>query len=667
MKESINLKLIGSLLLYRPKRKNKAGKDMEYPGNDIIMSGNYFSFAAIAFMILFLAFVHFNNGGFTTRTRKLLIITAYFALAGCVIEVIATSLNSNPNVSDDLIVIFYSLNMLGMFLSSMFFDRYTYAVIIPVRKNPGRSKFGVATDIITLAYIIALIVNYFTHYAFWHANEKLILKPAIYILAYVAPLFFLFVGLAAIFVKRRELKRREKIALISTHILVIFGALVQRLLDDRVLFVSFFITIGLYVIYTVLETPDYHRLLLTNRKLADAEKRANSANKAKSMFLSSMSHEIRTPMNAVLGMNELTRMTLDDDEMPVEEKLNTISTYTDNIHSSGEALLSIINDILDLSKIESGKMTIVEAPYHIKELMDEVKDIFTVLSKEKDLKFEMDIDESLPGYVSGDRIRVKQIVTNIVNNAVKYTEKGSIKVKMTGKRVDDVITYDIAVTDTGIGIKEENIDRIFESFDRIEVNATHYIEGTGLGLSIVKNLLELMDGSVDVESKYKQGSTFTVHIPQKVLSNESISDYRAAKTDVDGGRIEFEANGAKVLVVDDNKTNLKVAEGLLRRTGVSVKTADSGAEALEDIVKEKYSIIFLDHMMPNMDGEKVLNEIMTNPSDYKLNMNTPIVVMTANAMEGIKDRYIKDMGFTDYLAKPFKYSELIDILSKYLK
>ncbi|MBO7333324.1 MAG: response regulator [Lachnospiraceae bacterium] len=640
---------------------------MEYPGNNIIMSGNYFSFAAIAFMILFLAFVHFNNGGFTTRTRKLLLVTVYFALAGCVVEVIAASLNADPDVSDNLIVIFYSLNMLGMFLSSMFFDRYTYAVIIPVRKNPGRSKFGVATDLITIAYIIALIINYFTHYAFAHANGELIMKPAIYILAYVAPLFFLFIGLAAIFVKRRELTRREKIALISTHLLVIFGAVVQGLLNDRVLFVSFFITIGFYVIYTVLETPDYHRLLETNRKLADAEKRANSANKAKSMFLSSMSHEIRTPMNAVLGMNELTRMTLDDDEMSVEEKLNTISTYTDNIHSSGEALLSIINDILDLSKIESGKMTIVEAPYHIRELMNEVRDIFAVLSKEKDLKFEMDIDESLPGYISGDRIRVKQIVTNIVNNAVKYTEEGSIKVKMTGNRADDIITYDIAVTDTGIGIKEENIDRIFESFDRIEVKATRYIEGTGLGLSIVKNLLDLMDGSIDVKSKYKQGSTFTVHIPQKVLSNELISDYRAAKTDIDEGRPEFEANGAKVLVVDDNKTNLKVAEGLLKRTGVSVKTADSGAEALDDIVKEKYSIIFLDHMMPNMDGEKVLNEIRTNPSDYELNINTPIVVMTANAMEGIKDRYVKDMGFTDYLAKPFKYSELIDILSKYLK
>lgn len=417
----------------------------------------------------------------------------------------------------------------------------------------------------------------------------------------------------------------------------------------------------------ILSKEEYLQLVASNERLQDAEKRANAANKAKSDFLSSMSHEIRTPMNTVLGMNELIRMTLGDAELSIGEKISRVVGYTDGIQHSGEMLLYVINDILDISKIESGKFEIRPAPYHFQKLMEDIIPLFRMNAEGKGLLFAAEIDNELPGYIEGDEVRIRQIITNIVNNAVKYTKTGSINMTVSGRRNGKEVIYDIAVKDTGIGIKKENLVHLFDSFERVDSAETHYIEGTGLGLAIVKNLLDLMGGSVEVESEYGSGSVFTAHIPQKILSEEKISEYRPATgPKLSESRHHFYRD-KKVLVVDDNATNLAVAKSFLERMKTEVETVSTGRDALERISKYYYDIIFLDHMMPELSGVKVIKEIRKNPDKYQININTPFIVMTANAIVGAKEKYISEYGFDGYIAKPFRFAELDRMMARYME
>ncbi len=416
----------------------------------------------------------------------------------------------------------------------------------------------------------------------------------------------------------------------------------------------------------VLTKDEYMQLVASNERLQDAERRANAANKAKSDFLSSMSHEIRTPMNTVLGMNELIRMTLGDAELSIGEKISRVVGYTDGIQHSGEMLLYVINDILDISKIESGKFEIRPAPYHFQKLMEDIIPLFRINAEGKNLLFTAEIDKDLPGFIEGDEVRIRQIITNIVNNAVKYTKEGSIRMTVSGRRHGEEVIYDIAVQDTGIGIKSENLVHLFDSFERVDSAETHYIEGTGLGLAIVKNLLDLMGGSIEVDSEYGKGSVFTAHIPQKVLSEEKIAEYKPATGPVHSESRHRYYRNRKVLVVDDNMTNLTVAKSFLERMKADVDTVASGKESLKYINEYQYDIIFLDHMMPEMSGVKVLKEIRNNPDKYQNNINTPFIVMTANAIVGAREKYIGEYGFNGYIAKPFRFAELDRMMAQYM-
>ncbi|MCR4923797.1 MAG: response regulator [Lachnospiraceae bacterium] len=634
--------------------------------SETLPSGSvYFSMAAVVFMLLFLMLAFFNNTS-NSNTRTLMVKTAIMALIGCLAELMATVAGKVNGVSNLLKTLLYTLNMATMFLSAIWFNKYTYAYI-----GNGEGKHNIKfreinSALISLFYVL-LFGNLFFNYAFVYTDEGLLYGPMTIVLGYLAPLFYLLADLVAIFWKKSNLTRREFVALIATHICVITGAVLQGILEDRILLVSFFITIGLYIIYSFLEAPDYQRLLETNKKLMDAEKRANEANRAKSNFLSSMSHEIRTPMNAVIGMNELTRMVLTDEKIKADVKIEKALGYAESIKNAGESLLYVINDILDVTKIESGKMDIVPAPYHMKLLLDDICESFSYQAANKGLLFLNHIDGDLPGYVSGDKLRVRQIITNIVNNGLKYTKEGSVSLDVSGKLLGDKVIYSIAVSDTGIGIKEENLDHLFDTFGRVDDEDTHFIEGTGLGLSIVKNLLDLMDGEISVESIYGKGSVFTVHLPQQIVSNEKISDYKKDESDRKDTTIKYLIKGRRILVVDDNLTNIAVAKSFLQQTEAEIRTARSGAEALPLIENVKYDLIFMDHMMPGMSGDKVVSEIRRNPKQYSENSNTPIVAMTANATAGLKQKYIEEYGFDDYLAKPFKFAELINVVKKYIK
>lgn len=396
-----------------------------------------------------------------------------------------------------------------------------------------------------------------------------------------------------------------------------------------------------------------------NREYEKAKDEAIRANEAKSLFLSNMSHEIRTPINAVLGMNEMILRECTDKQL---------LSYAANIQSSGKTLLFLINDILDMSKIESGKMEIVKAEYAPENLLMDLWNVIVLRAQEKGLNISFSLDETLPRILFGDDVRIKQIVTNLLTNAVKYTPQGNIEMNVSyERRGEGELSLMISVKDTGMGIRKEDMGRLFENFQRLDEEKTRNIEGTGLGMNITMSLLKLMDGEMKVESEYGKGSEFRVTIPQRIVCDEPTGDFEAIR-----GRREqnlstqqqtFEAPLASVLVVDDNSMNLTVFQSLLKRTKMKITTADSGRRCLELVKKERYHIIFMDHMMPEMDGIETLHEIR-KLKDFP-NEHTPVIVLTANALSGAREGYLSE-GFADFLTKPIDGDLLEQTTKKFL-
>ena len=394
-------------------------------------------------------------------------------------------------------------------------------------------------------------------------------------------------------------------------------------------------------------------------ELKNAADSAIRAEQAKAHFLSNMSHEIRTPINAILGMNEMLLRECTDPQL---------LTYAGNIQSSGRTLLTLINDILDLSKIESGKMEIIPTEYKTADLFIDLWNVIYLRAKDKNLKFSFMLDETMPNTLLGDDVRVKQIVTNLLTNAVKYTQKGSVKLHAAyEKQEEDRIVLIISIEDTGIGIKEEDMDGLFEAFQRLDEDKNRNIEGTGLGMSITMTLLKMMGGDMDVKSVYQEGSTFTVRIPQRIVNSEPIGDFesiRNSQTLINAKQYDsFEAPEANILVVDDNPMNLTVFTSVLKHTKMNIVTAESGEKSLDLVKEQSFHIIFMDHMMPEMDGVETLHEI------HKLkgspNEKTPVIALTANAISGAREYYMKE-GFVDFFTKPIDSAKLEQMIAALL-
>ena len=382
------------------------------------------------------------------------------------------------------------------------------------------------------------------------------------------------------------------------------------------------------------------------------EAQVEQANHAKSNFLANMSHEIRTPMNAIVGM----------DEMILRESSNPkVIKYAGEIKTAGKTLLSIINDILDLSKIESGKMEIIPVDFDPRAVISEIYSLTKDKAADKGLEYFLDISPDIPRCIHGDEIRISQIMLNLINNAVKYTQKGHIKLSVAFNRVASLLEF--SVEDSGMGIKEEDRTKLFESFTRLQETANRKIEGTGLGLNITKQLLSLMQGTIHVDSVWGEGSTFSAAVPCPVVDAKPIGEDKEYinKDAKNTPKPKLYAPSCKMLVIDDNTVNLKVFSALLKDSGIKITTATSGSDGIEILEKESFDLIFLDQMMPGMSGVETLQVIQ----ERSLATNTPIICLTADAIKGARENYMR-MGFTDYFTKPIIYTDLEELLYKYI-
>ena len=379
-----------------------------------------------------------------------------------------------------------------------------------------------------------------------------------------------------------------------------------------------------------------------NRIVQKQKKEIEALNQVQKQFFSKMSHEIRTPVNAIIGLNE----------MNLREELTTeVRENSQNIEIAGRVLLHTINEILDMSKLETGGMEIISAEYHTTDMLSEIVSMIWLRAKEKGLDFSLSVDPTLPRKLYGDEVRIRQVLLNVTTNAVKYTKEGSVTLSLCGEHRDDgsfVMLYDIR--DTGIGIKEENIPYLFDAFQRIDIQQTHRIEGSGLGLSIVKQLLDMMGGTISVESEYGKGSVFHIEIPQQIADPEPVGTF-TVKT---GEKTEAYTSclpALRILAVDDTPMNLMVVKKLLRDTKAEVDTAASGAEALALTEKSRYDVILMDHQMPEMDGIECLHRIRSQ-TDGKCR-DSKVICLTANYGADMEDIYRKE-GFDGYLVKPVK-------------
>lgn len=536
---------------------------------------------------------------------------------------------------------YYIANLIWVYI----FTIYTITITKPFKESKvyrwsyKLKKVGIITTIAVLILLVsfAKIERFFENGILLRSSGS---APG---LMFIFALLMVLINIILTITRMKKIERKKTLPLFL-FIGVIFIELMLSMTGTQLLLITLSMSLVVFLMYNTIENPDVKML----EEVSLAKEAAERANNAKTDFLSNMSHEIRTPLNAIVGFSE----SLKDDNIIEEAK-----EKVEDIIMASNNLLDIVNGILDISKIEANKLEIINKEYDIYSMLDELIALTKARIGDRSLEFRANIDKSIPSVLYGDNIRLKQIILNILTNAVKYTKEGFVELTVSSVIKDNVCRLIISVEDSGIGIKEESLPKLFSKFERLNVEKSLTIEGTGLGLAITKKLVELMNGKIVVQSVYGQGSKFTVSIDQRIIAIEKplIKETKVSESKV------INANGAKILIVDDNELNIKVASTLLKKYNFKIDSATSGYACLEKInKKEEYDIIFLDDMMPKMSGRDTIKRLKNIP-----NFNTPVIALTANAIEGMKQEYL-DCGFDDYLSKPIEKLELERVIKTYI-
>ena len=471
--------------------------------------------------------------------------------------------------------------------------------------------------------------------------------------AFVFAFMYILLSMFMLIKHRRTIDRKSMNGILIALLSFIAATVLQLFIKPILITSVGTVMINLALFYTV-ESPD----AILIEKLEAERKRADEANKAKTTFLANMSHEIRTPINSVLGMNEMILR---------ESRETATISYAENIQAAGSTLLSLVNDILDFAKVEEGRMEIMPVQYDVSSLINDIVNMTRTKTDENGLELILDIDKDIPYLLFGDEVRIKQCALNLLSNAVKFTDEGSVTMKLSYEKIPettDKITICFTVIDTGVGIRAEDMVKLFSAFSVSEKDPNRTVGGTGLGLSITRRLLDLMGGKMFVHSDYGSGSEFSFKVPQKGVDTEPVGDYvkryeSAAAPYIN--RALFTAPDVNILVVDDTEMNLTVIRGLLRRTKVRLDTVTSGKKAIEAASSKHYDIMLIDHMMPEKDGIETLRELKKLPDSY----DTVYIALTANAVSGAREMYL-DAGFDDYLAKPVDGKHLEETLQRHI-
>lgn len=618
----------------------------------------YFELASIVFAAILCIYqeTQYSNKLEVNRAFKRMAWTVLAAV--CMDVITAVTISYAPLVPKWLNILLNTLYFELDALIAFFFVQYVACYIYT---RDERHKFLMVNKIIIILYTCVFLVNLVNGGVFYFDGEGVYTHGKIYIIVYILPLYYLIFSTLMLVRHWERFKAKQQISIIFFVFSVAIGPILQLLFCPDALLGIYSIVIGLVIIHYSLETPDYPRLMETMEKLEAAKEEAQEANRAKGEFLANMSHELRTPMNAMLGFNEM---------LINETQESHTAEYAMKVQSAGRVLISMVNDVIDFTSIDKGELKLDIKPYDTSSLLQDVSAYAGYFSEIKALECRILIDEAIPRQLSGDVIRLTQIINNLVSNAVKFTKEGCIEFAAGWKLIDDETgKLCIHVKDTGIGMHREDVDKLKkmgeaeQGFQRFDNRNTRNIQGIGLGLTIVNRLLALMESDLDIESEYGKGSEFSFEVLQEIVNTEPIGKLTrmTGRQDSHADTIELFAPDAKVLVADDNAMNLDMFKGLLKQTGIHIDTAVNGEAALSLLEKNKYHMVFLDHMMPVLDGMETLREMKKR----NLCPDTPAIVLTANAVAGAKEAYLAE-GFEDYLSKPVQRNQLIKMIYKYL-